>query len=60
MTGTDPVPSPCTRVCVMDPRTGLCRGCKRTIGELAEWGGMTPARRRAVLADLARRPGSGA
>jgi uncharacterized protein len=33
----EPVPSPCIGVCVLDPRTGLCRGCLRTGSEIAAW-----------------------
>lgn len=33
---TDDV-SPCVKVCVMDPITGWCIGCGRTIDEIAGW-----------------------
>ncbi len=49
------VPSPCTNVCRMSPRTGLCEGCLRTIDEIAAWGGMSDERKRAVWAELGRR-----
>jgi predicted Fe-S protein YdhL (DUF1289 family) len=49
--------SPCNGVCVLDPRTGLCRGCLRSGPEIAAWPRMTEAARRALLAELAaRRP----
>ncbi len=32
--------SPCIGVCQMDPVTELCRGCWRTIGEIASWSGL--------------------
>jgi len=51
----DHVPSPCTRVCVIDPASGLCRGCRRTIDEITDWGRKTPDERRAVLSALAAR-----
>ena len=47
--------SPCVDVCRMDPRTGLCEGCLRTLDEIAAWGTLTPAEKRAVLARLATR-----
>ena len=47
--------SPCIAVCVMDPGTGWCRGCFRTIGEIAGWLGMSEAERRAVVAALPAR-----
>ncbi|WP_189619387.1 DUF1289 domain-containing protein [Novosphingobium colocasiae] len=52
------VPSPCTGVCVLDPATGWCRGCLRTINEIAAWSTLDDAGKRAVVAALpARRPG---
>ena len=49
------VESPCNKVCVMDERTGYCRGCRRTLDEIARWGGMSDDERRAVLAALPAR-----
>jgi predicted Fe-S protein YdhL (DUF1289 family) len=49
------VSTPCIKVCVIDPATGLCRGCLRTLGEIAAWGGMAEAERRAVMARLPER-----
>ncbi|MDD4887155.1 MAG: DUF1289 domain-containing protein [Thiomonas sp.] len=34
------VPSPCINVCSMDEATGLCRGCARTLDEIARWASM--------------------
>ena len=51
----DTVPSPCTRVCVIDPVSKLCRGCLRTIGEISDWAGKSPAEKRAVLAQVEKR-----
>jgi uncharacterized protein len=48
-------PSPCINVCRMDPRTGLCEGCLRTIEEIAAWSRMSPEEKRAVLAQLPAR-----
>jgi uncharacterized protein len=47
--------SPCIAVCVMDTRTGWCKGCYRTIGEIAGWLNMSNAERQAVLAALPTR-----
>lgn len=44
--------SPCVGVCRLNPETGLCEGCRRTISEIAEWSGYDEVRRRAVLAAL--------
>jgi len=49
------IESPCIKVCVIDPVTGLCLGCFRTIDEIAAWSAMTADARRAVIADLPAR-----
>lgn len=52
----DPL-SPCIKVCRMDPVTGLCEGCYRTIDEIADWSSFGELEKRAVLALLpARKP----
>jgi len=51
-----PVPvSPCLGICLMDPGTRTCRGCLRTIEEIAGWYNATPAEKHAILARLAER-----
>lgn len=47
--------SPCVNVCVMDEATGLCRGCHRTLDEIARWSVMNEADKRSVVATLAQR-----
>lgn len=47
--------SPCIDVCRLDPRTGLCVGCLRTMDEIAGWAGFSPAQRQQVLALLPTR-----
>lgn len=42
------VPSPCISVCQMDPTTGLCSGCYRTVEEIAAWGQAGEAQRLAI------------
>ena len=49
------IPSPCVDVCQMNPYTGLCRGCFRTLDEIAGWSAMSDAGKRAVLAQLPAR-----
>ena len=49
------VASPCVNVCVMDEARGLCRGCYRTLDEIARWSVMPDAEKRRVLALLAER-----
>jgi predicted Fe-S protein YdhL (DUF1289 family) len=47
--------SPCINVCEMDERIGLCKGCFRTIDEIAGWSGMSDAEKREVMAQLLAR-----
>lgn len=44
----EPVPSPCISVCRVHAQTGLCEGCFRTLDEIAAWGSMDDAAKRAV------------
>jgi uncharacterized protein len=51
-----PVPdSPCIAVCIMDPASGFCRGCYRSIREIAGWLDFSPDEKRRVVADAAAR-----
>ncbi len=47
--------SPCNKVCVMDAANRYCRGCRRTLDEIARWGAMSDAEREAVLDALPAR-----
>ena len=49
------VPSPCVKVCAMDEARGLCRGCARTLDEIANWTLYTREEKLAVLEKVARR-----
>jgi predicted Fe-S protein YdhL (DUF1289 family) len=40
---------------MIDPRTGLCFGCGRTLPEIASWHSLNGAERRAVMARLPQR-----
>ena len=42
------VASPCTSVCTIDPATGWCAGCLRTIDEIAAWGSIDDSARREI------------
>jgi predicted Fe-S protein YdhL (DUF1289 family) len=52
---SDEVPSPCVNVCFIDTASGLCRGCLRTLQEIADWMEMSPNEKRATLRALALR-----
>ena len=40
--------SPCIAVCRIEPESGLCEGCLRTLDEIARWGSMSNDARREV------------
>ncbi len=49
------IPSPCNNVCQLDPDTGYCRGCLRTIEEIAGWLDYSNEEKLAVLERLEER-----
>jgi predicted Fe-S protein YdhL (DUF1289 family) len=46
------IETPCLKICVLEPGSGLCRGCGRTVAEIAGWGAMSESDRRRVMALL--------
>jgi predicted Fe-S protein YdhL (DUF1289 family) len=49
------IETPCTKVCVVDPISGLCRGCGRSLAEIASWTSLSVEERRRVMAELPNR-----
>ena len=49
------IETPCNKVCAVDPVSGLCVGCGRTVAEIAGWIGFTAADRARVMAELPQR-----
>jgi predicted Fe-S protein YdhL (DUF1289 family) len=49
------VPSPCIKVCQLDPATQICLGCQRTMQEIADWLELSDAGKRAVLTRIEAR-----
>jgi len=47
--------SPCIKVCVIAPATGLCSGCGRTLEEIARWGSMGADERASIMRSLPER-----
>ncbi len=47
--------SPCIKICVIAPATGLCSGCGRTLDEIARWGAMSEAEHARIMAALPER-----
>lgn len=55
------IQSPCVKICTLDTQAGVCRGCGRTLDEIAGWVRMSVAERKRVMDELparlaARRP----
>ncbi|MEZ5738699.1 MAG: DUF1289 domain-containing protein [Burkholderiaceae bacterium] len=47
--------SPCISICELDPATGLCNGCQRTIDEIDAWGSLDRQARRQELKAVEQR-----
>ncbi len=46
------IETPCVKLCVVDPDSGICIGCGRSRSEIAGWIAMSPGERRAVMGEL--------
>ena len=46
------ITTPCQKICVLDAKSGLCRGCGRNTDEIAAWGRMNETERARVMALL--------
>jgi predicted Fe-S protein YdhL (DUF1289 family) len=52
----DPIiESPCVKICTLDTQAGFCRGCGRTLDEIAGWVRMDSAQRKQIMAELPAR-----
>jgi hypothetical protein len=49
------IESPCTNICTLDARSGLCLGCGRTVDEIARWSAMSTDERARIMAELPAR-----
>jgi predicted Fe-S protein YdhL (DUF1289 family) len=49
------IASPCTKVCIIDPRSNLCRGCGRTLDEIARWTSLSESERERIMTALPQR-----
>jgi predicted Fe-S protein YdhL (DUF1289 family) len=52
-----PIRTPCVKVCVVDPESGLCLGCFRTLPEVAAWATLSDGEREQLMAELPGRRG---
>ena len=55
LTASDAIPSPCVGLCEMNPKTDLCLGCYRTIGEITDWNCLEDAEKSKILEKLESR-----
>jgi predicted Fe-S protein YdhL (DUF1289 family) len=46
------IQSPCVKICSIDPASGLCTGCGRTLDEIARWGSLSDAQRATIMQEL--------
>ncbi len=49
------VPSPCVSICELDERSGSCKGCYRTLQEIAAWSALADAEKLVVWAHIEAR-----
>jgi predicted Fe-S protein YdhL (DUF1289 family) len=49
------IASPCINLCQIDPASGLCAGCLRSLGEIAAWSAADDGERQRILAAVAAR-----
>lgn len=49
------IESPCVKLCVIEPQSGLCMGCYRTRVEVAGWSRFTPELRKELMSELPTR-----
>jgi predicted Fe-S protein YdhL (DUF1289 family) len=52
-----PITTPSVKVCVVDGESGLCLGCFRTLGEIAQWSRLDETERTQITAALPARRG---
>lgn len=47
--------TPCIKICIIDPPSGLCQGCGRTTDEIAQWTALGEPERLAIMRALPQR-----
>ena len=46
------IATPCVKVCIVDPESGLCLGCHRTLMEIAGWARLDETARDKLMVEL--------
>jgi predicted Fe-S protein YdhL (DUF1289 family) len=49
------IASPCIGVCAIEPKSGWCEGCLRSLDEIAAWGALDERARREIWKRLPAR-----
>jgi predicted Fe-S protein YdhL (DUF1289 family) len=49
------IESPCSKVCTLDPKSGLCLGCGRTLTEIERWSDLSASERAHLISVLPAR-----
>jgi predicted Fe-S protein YdhL (DUF1289 family) len=49
------IETPCVKICTLDHAAGMCRGCGRTLTEIAQWTRLNDAERRTIIDQLPAR-----
>lgn len=52
---SQPVATPCIKVCMVDGESGLCLGCYRTLSEIAGWSRLDAETRTSIMSELPER-----
>lgn len=47
--------TPCIKICIIDPPSGLCQGCFRSLDEIARWTSFSEDERQSVMHELSGR-----
>jgi predicted Fe-S protein YdhL (DUF1289 family) len=53
------LPSPCVSICRMDPASGFCEGCLRTLDEIGAWSRIDDAEKHRIWRAVGLRAGAG-
>lgn len=54
-TAAPAIASPCVKMCAIEPLSGLCEGCGRSLREIGAWTSYAPQMRAAIMATLPAR-----
>jgi len=49
------IETPCEKICLVDPPTGLCRGCGRSLAEIERWTAYSDDERSRIMTELPHR-----